>query len=164
MIVYKTGVIINIIKFKKITLYVDCESSIFLGNIKANEIGIYLPSDEILLNKFEIGIYLPSDEILLNKFNAMNWDVVTDNLIHIKFLIKYSPILSKLIDNDELESIEIEKIFDDQCFNEIKFSNFIELNNGLSFPINALTFSVKDKKILIDNIFEQFLKIEKILK
>ena len=137
MIVYKTGVIINIIKFKKITLYVDCESSVFLGNIKANE----------------IGIYLPSDEILLNKFNAMNWDVVTDNLIHIKFLIKYSPILSKLIDNDELESIEIEKIFDYQCFDETKFSNFIELNNGLSFPINTLTFTMKYKKILIDNIF-----------
>ena len=148
MIVYKTSEIINIIKFKKITLYVDCESSVFLGNIKANE----------------IGIYLPSDEILLNKFNAMNWDVATDNLIHIKFLIKYSPILSKLIDNDELESIEIEKIFDDQCFDETKFSNFIELNNGLSFPINTLTFTMKDKKILIDNIFEQFLKIEKILK
>ena len=148
MIVYKIGVIINIIKFKKITLYVDCESSVFLGNIKANE----------------IGVYLPSDEILLNKFNAMNWDIVTDNLIHIKFLIKYSPILSKLIDNDELESIEIEKIFDDQCFDETKFSNFIELNNGLSFPINTLTFTMKYKKILIDNIFEQFLKIEKILK
>ena len=148
MIVYKASEIINIIKFKKFTLYIDGESSIFLGNIKANE----------------IGIYLSSDEILLNKFNITNWDVITDNLIHIKFLIKYSPILSKLIDNDELESIEIEKIFDDQCFNEIKFSNFIELNNGLSFPINALTFTVKDKKILIDNIFEQFLKIEKILK
>ena len=90
MIVYKIGEVINIIKFKKITLYVDGWSSIFLGNIKANE----------------IGIYLPSDEILLNKFNAMNWDIVTDNLIHIKFLIKYSPILSKLIDNDELESID----------------------------------------------------------
>ena len=71
MIVYKTGEMISIIKFKKITLYIDGESSIFLGNIKANE----------------IGIYLPSDEILLNKFNTMYWNVVTDNLIHIKFLI-----------------------------------------------------------------------------
>ena len=71
MIVYKTDEMINIIKFKKFTLYIDGESSIFLGNIKANE----------------IGIYFPSDEILLNKFNAMNWDIATDNLIHIKFLI-----------------------------------------------------------------------------
>ena len=72
MIAYKTGEMISIIKFKKITLYVDGESSIFLGNIKANE----------------IGIYLPSDEILFNKFNTMYWNVVTDNLIHIKCLMK----------------------------------------------------------------------------
>ena len=70
----------------------------FLGNIKANE----------------ICIYLPSDEILLNKFNVMNWDVVTDNLIHIKFLIKYSPTLSKLIDNDELDFKMVEMPSDGQ--------------------------------------------------
>ena len=130
MIVYKTGEMINIIKFKKITLYVDGESSIFLGNIKANE----------------IGICLPSDEILLNKFNAMNWDVVTDNLIHIKFLIKYSPILSKLIDNDELddfEMVEVSNIYDeflnpkyyvkfnktDKKFFEVNSTDYKQMNN-----------------------------------
>ena len=130
MIVYKIGVIINIIKFKKITLYIDCESSIFLGNIKTNE----------------IGIYLPSDEILLNKFNAMNWDIVTDNLIHIKFLIKYSPILSKLIDNDELddfEMVEVSNIYDeflnpkyyvkfnktDKKFFEVNSTDYKQMNN-----------------------------------
>ena len=130
MIVYKIGVIINIIKFKKITLYIDCESSVFLGNIKANE----------------IGICLPSDEILLNKFNAMNWDVVTDNLIHIKFLIKYSPILSKLIDNDELddfEMVEVSNIYDeflnpkyyvkfnktDKKFFEVNSTDYKQMNN-----------------------------------
>ena len=99
MIVYKTCEMINIIKFKKITLYIDGESSIFLGNFKEGE----------------IGIYLPSDEILLNKFNAMNWDIATDNLIHIKFLIKYSPIFSKLIDNDELdfEIVEVSNAYDE---------------------------------------------------
>ena len=130
MIVYKIGVIINIIKFKKITLYVDCESSVFLGNIKANE----------------IGICLPSDEILLNKFNAMNWDVVTYNLIHIKFLIKCSPILSKLIDNDELddfEMVEVSNIYDeflnpkyyvkfnktDKKFFEVNSTDYKQMNN-----------------------------------
>ena len=99
MIIYKTDEMINIIKFKKFTLYIDEESSIFLVNIKANE----------------IGIYFPSDEILLNKFNAMNWDIATDNLIHIKFLIKYSPIFSKLIDNDELdfEIVEVSNAYDE---------------------------------------------------
>ena len=130
MIVYKTGEMISIIKFKKITLYIDGESSIFLGNIKANE----------------IGIYLPSDEILLNKFNTMYWNTVTDNLIHIKFLIKYSPILSKLIDNDELddfEMIEVSNIYDeflnpkyyvkfnktDKKFFEVNSTDYKQMNN-----------------------------------
>ena len=130
MIVYKTSEMINIIKFKKITLYVDGESSIFLGNIKANE----------------IGIYLPSDEILLNKFNVMYWNTVTDNLIHIKFLIKYSPILSKLINNDELddfEMVEVSNIYDeflnpkyyvkfnktDKKFFEVNSTDYKQMNN-----------------------------------
>ena len=130
MIIYKTGEMISIIKFKKITLYIDGESSIFLGNIKANE----------------IGIYLPSDEILLNKFNTMYWNTVTDNLIHIKFLIKYSPILSKLIDNDELddfEMVEVSNIYDeflnpkyyvkfnktDKKFFEVNSTDYKQMNN-----------------------------------
>ena len=130
MIVYKTSEMISIIKFKKITLYIDGESSIFLGNIKANE----------------IGIYLPSDEILLNKFNTMYWNTVTDNLIHIKFLIKYSPILSKLIDNDELddfEMVEVSNIYDeflnpkyyvkfnktDKKFFEVNSTDYKQMNN-----------------------------------
>ena len=130
MTVYKTSEMISIIKFKKITLYIDGESSIFLGNIKANE----------------IGIYLPSDEILLNKFNTMYWNTVTDNLIHIKFLIKYSPILSKLIDNDELddfEMVEVSNIYDeflnpkyyvkfnktDKKFFEVNSTDYKQMNN-----------------------------------
>ena len=139
MIVYKTGVIIDIIKFKKITLYVDCESSVFLGNIKANE----------------IGICLPSDEILLNKFNAMNWDIVTDNLIHIKFLIKYSPILSKLIDNDELdfEIVEVSNAYDE--FLNPKY--YIELNktDKKFFEVNSTDY----KKV--NNIDYNYINVEK---
>ena len=115
MIVYKTCEMINIIKFKKITLYIDGESSIFLGNFKEGE----------------IGIYLPSDEILLNKFNAIKWNIATDNLIHIKFLIKYSPILSKLIDNDELD------------FEIVEVSN---AHNEFLNPKYYIEFNKKDKK------------------
>ena len=130
MIVYKTSEMISIIKFKKISLYIDGESSIFLGNIKANE----------------IGICLPSDEILLNKFNVMYWNIVTDNLIHIKFLIKCSPILSKLIDNNELddfEMVEVSNIYDeflnpkyyvkfnktDKKFFEVNSTDYKQMNN-----------------------------------
>ena len=147
MIVYKIGVIINIIKFKKITLYIDCESSIFLGNIKTNE----------------IGIYLPSDEILLNKFNAMNWDVVTDNLIHIKFLIKYSPILSKLIDNDELDFKMVEMPSDDKFLNQkyyIKFNKtdkkFFKINSSDYKKVNNINYNY----INIDEEFKNLINLE----
>ena len=143
MIVYKTGVIIDIIKFKKITLYIDCESSVFLGNIKANE----------------IGIYLPSDEILLNKFNAMNWDVVTDNLIHIKFLIKYSPILSKLIDNDELNFKMVEMPSDDKFLNQNYYIKFNETDKKF-FKINSSDYKkVNDINYNYINVDEEFKKL-----
>ena len=135
MIVYKTGEMISIIKFKKITLYIDGESSIFLGNIKANE----------------IGICLPSDEILLNKFNVMYWNTVTDHLIHIKFLIKYSPILSKLIDNDELDFkiVEVSNVYDE--FLNPKY--YIELNktDKKFFEVNSTDYKKVKALISIAN-------------
>ena len=144
MIVYKTGEMISIIKFKKITLYIDGESSIFLGNIKANE----------------IGICLPSDEILLNKFNVMYWNTVTDNLIHIKFLIKYSPILSKLINNDELddfEMVEVSNIYDEFLNPKyyVKFNKtdkkFFEVNSTDYKQINNIDYNyINVEKELID--------------
>ena len=144
MIIYKTGEMISIIKFKKITLYIDGESSIFLGNIKANE----------------IGIYLPSDEILLNKFNAMYWNDVTNNLIHIKFLIKYSPILSKLIDNDELddfEMVEVSNVYDEFLNPKyyIKFNKtdkkFFEVNSTDYKKVNNIDYNyINVEKELID--------------
>ena len=144
MIVYNTGEMISIIKFKKITLYIDGESSIFLGNIKANE----------------IGICLPSDEILLNKFNVMYWNTVTDNLIHIKFLIKYSPILSKLIDNDELddfEMVEVSNIYDEFLNPKyyVKFNKtdkkFFEVNSTDYKQINNIDYNyINVEKELID--------------
>ena len=148
MIVYKTGEMINIIKFKKITLYVDGESSIFLGNIKANE----------------IGIYLPSDEILLNKFNEMYWNDVTNNLIHIKFLIKYSPILSKLIDNDELdfEIVEVSNAYDEFLNPKyyIKFNKtdkkFFEVNSTDYKKVNNIDYNyINVEKELIDLLNEE---------
>ena len=139
MIIYKTCEMISIIKFKKITLYIDGESSIFLGNIKVNE----------------IGIYLSSDEILLNKFNTIYWNTVTDNLIHIKFLIKYSPILSKLIDNDELdfEIVEVSNAYNE--FLNLKY--YIEFNktDKKFFEVNSTDY----KKV--NNIDYNYINVEK---
>ena len=143
MIVYKTGEMINIIKFKKITLYIDGESSIFLGNFKEGE----------------IGIYLPSDEILLNKFNAIKWNIATDNLIHIKFLIKYSPILSKLINNDELDFKIVEMPSDDKFLNQKHYIKFNETDKKF-FKINSSDYKkVNDINYNYINVDEEFKKL-----
>ena len=148
MIIYKTGEMISIIKFKKITLYIDGESSIFLGNIKENE----------------IGIYLSSDEILLDKFNTMYWNTITDNLIHIKFLIKYSPIFSKLIDNDELdfEIVEVSNAYDEFLNPKyyIKFNKtdkkFFEVNSTDYKKVNNIDYNyINVEKELIDLLNEE---------
>ena len=131
--------LIYFIKFKNIKLAMDFYTCIFLGNIKANE----------------IGIYFPSDEILLNKFNVTNWNTVTNNLIHIKFLIKYSPILSKLIDNNELD-FEIVKV--SNTHNEfLNLRYYIKFNKTGKefFNINSTDY----KKV--NNIDYNYINVEK---
>ena len=44
---------------------------------------------------------------LLKKFKIYDWDKYNDDLIQIKFLVKYSCILSKLIDLSEFNNIEL---------------------------------------------------------
>ena len=92
--VYKGLNIIFSVQFKKIEILIDCDSHVFLGNIKSDKIGI----------SKRIGL------ILLRKFKIFNWDNCSENLAHIKFLAKYSPIFSKFIDDEELDKIELEKI------------------------------------------------------
>ena len=86
--------IIISVQFKKIEILIDRDSYVFLGNIKSDEIGI---SKRIRL-------------ILLRKFKISNWDRHSKNLAHIKFLVKYSPIFSKFIDDEELDKIELEEL------------------------------------------------------
>ena len=91
---YKNLDIIFSVQFKKIEILIDCDSYMFLGNIKSDKIGI----------SKRIGL------ILLKKFKISNWDGYTKNLVHIKFLAKYSPIFSKFIDDEELDKIELEEL------------------------------------------------------
>ena len=92
--IYKNLNIIFGVQFKKIEILIDCDSYVFLGNIKSDKIGI---------NK-KIG------SILLKKFKILHWDSYNKNLVHIKFLVKYSPIFSKFIDDEELDKIELEEL------------------------------------------------------
>ena len=77
------------IYFKKCTIYVNSFSGIFLSN-----------------NKNNLSIKDSSNRALLNKFNVDDWDEYTTDLVHIKFLIKFSSIFNKIADVNELNNVE----------------------------------------------------------
>ena len=85
--------LIYFIRFKNIKLAMDFDICVFLGEIKDNRIELNVDIERFLLKKFKI-----------SKFDSF-----TKNLAHIKFLVKYSPILSKFINFEELNSIKIQK-------------------------------------------------------
>ena len=85
---------IYFIRFKNIKLAIDFDTCVFLGEIKDSRIELNLNTKRFLLKKFKI-----------SQFYSF-----TKNLVHIKFLAKYSPIFSKFIDDEELDKIELEEL------------------------------------------------------
>ena len=85
--------LIYFIRFKNIKLAIDFDTCIFLGEIKNNCIELNANTKRFLSKKFKIN----------------NFDSFTKNLVHIKFLVKYSPILSKFINFEEFNSIKIQR-------------------------------------------------------
>ena len=77
------------IYFKKCTIYVNSFSGVFLSNDKNN-----------------LSINDSLNRTLLNKFNVDDWDEYTTDLVHIKFLIKFSSIFNKIADVNELNNVE----------------------------------------------------------
>ena len=138
---YNSLDIIFSVQFKKIEILVDCDSYMFLGNIKSDKIGI------------SKGIGL----ILLRKFKIYNWDRYNKNLAHIKFLAKYSPIFSQFIDDEEFNNIKIQK----KDYELIDWTEVycIKFNNGLKF-FNTEEIEIDfDTKVLCTDIDSEFLKI-----
>ena len=88
---------------------------------------------------------------LLNKFKLNFWDENSNKMIsHIKFLVKYSSILSKLINEEEFENVEF-KEFDMGLIYESTLgygSYYIEFNNK-NF-LNTQTLRFKSDTILIE--------------
>ena len=123
---YNSLDIIFSVQFKKIEILIDCDSYMFLGNIKSDKIGI----------SKRIGL------ILLKKFKISNWDGYTKNLVHIKFLAKYSPIFSKFIDDEELDKIELEEL------QRISHNPYYLKFEG-KFYFHFLTSNCKNKRIVI---------------
>ena len=87
----------------------------------------------------------------MNKFKLNFWDEDSSKMVpHIKFLVKYSPILSKLINEEEFENVEF-KEFDMRLIYESTLgygSYYIEFNNK-NF-LNTQTLEFKSDTILIE--------------
>ena len=88
------------IRFKNCTIYINSISGAFLSH-----------------DKNFLSIERKANRVLANKFKICTWDEINENLSHIKFLIKYSPVFSKLVDLTELNTIE----FCDPKFGSTKF-------------------------------------------
>ena len=89
MLVEIANGVMHRIYFKNCTIYINSAT------------GIFLSKDKNILS-----IERKTNRILVNKFRIRSWNEITENLSHIKFLIKYSPIFSKLVDLIELDKIE----------------------------------------------------------
>ena len=133
--------LIYFIRFKNIKLAIDFDTYIFLGEIKDGHIELNLNIKSFLLKKFKI-----------NKFDSF-----TKNLVHIKFLVKYSPILSKFINFEEFNSIEIQK----KDYKSINWGEvyYIRFNNGLKFfNTEEIDFDIETQYININSKFSRILK------
>ena len=132
---------IYFVQFKNIKLAIDFDTCVFLGEIKDGRIELNLNTKRFLLKKFKI-----------SKFYSF-----TKNLVHIKFLAKYSPIFSKFIDDEEFNNIKIQK----KDYESIDWAEVycIKFNNGLKF-FNTEEIEIDfDTKALCTDIDSEFLKI-----
>ena len=133
--------LIYFIQFKNIKLAIDFDIYIFLGEIKDNRIELNENIKRFLSKKFKI-----------NKFDSF-----TKNLVHIKFLVKYSPILSKFINFEEFNNIKIQR----KDYKSIDWGDvyYIRFNNGLKFfNTEEVDFDTKTLYINIDSKFSKILK------
>ena len=138
---------IYLVKLNKITIYIDNEVFTFLGE---------------KINK-EIKIKTDTDFMLRNKFRISSWDEYND-LSHIKFLIRYSSILSNFATEEDFENVSIVDIEDiDDDIWDPQF--YISMNdtdekffNIYSFGYNTLTGM---KFLRLD---ERFIKFNKTMK
>ena len=132
------------IQFKNIKIALGRNICIFLSNIDKNN---------------NIKIYKSIKEKLLKKFKVYDWDSIdyNENMFHIKFLVKYSPILSKFIDTSEFDTIEFVPSSDNVVDNWCNVS-YIKLNDGKKF-FNVHDVSYTGQDMICLKIDSEFLKI-----
>lgn len=132
MNVIKRKSIVYIIELNKIALYMNDDCGVFLGKI----------------NNKEIKISLNSDRMLKKKFKTIKWDIYENTFSHIKFLIKYSPIFSMFVTEEDFKDITFEEI---ENISEKKYmSSFLIFNESKDkfFNVEDIFVNVKGEKIL----------------
>ena len=137
---------IDFIQFKNIKIALDMDVYVFLGNIDKN-------------NNIKVHKYVRKK--LLKKFKVNRWDSLdyNKNLFHIKFLVKYSPILSKFIDTSEFDTIEFAP-YSDQIVDNWDNVSYINLNDGKKFfNVYDVAYTGQDIDIMCLKVDSEFLKI-----
>ena len=122
--------------FKNVKIYTDENLCVFLSSID---------SENNLKMSYETNYFL------LKKFKINDWDMYNDDLIQIKFLVKYSCILSKLVDLSEFNDIELINI------NNVNNPD-IEWYNDYYLYINDIGFCGSDEVKYTRN--EMIIRIE----
>ena len=135
---------IDFIQFKNIKIALDMDVYVFLGNIDKNN---------------DIKVYACIREKLLEKFKVDRWDSLdyNENMLHIKFLVKYSPILSKFVDLTEFDTIEFVPSSDSTVGNWPNIS-YIKFNDGKEF-FNVYDVAYTGQDIICLKVDSEFLKI-----
>ena len=138
---------IYLVKLHKITIYIDNEVFTFLGE---------------KINK-EIKIKTDTDFMLRNKFRISSWDEYND-LSHIKFLIRYSSILSNFAIEEDFENVfivDIEDIDDDIWHPEF----YVSMNDTDEKFFNIYSFGCNTSTGMeFLRIDERFIKFNKTMK
>ena len=132
------------IQFENIKIALGRNICIFLSNIDKN---------------INVKIYKSIREKLLKKFKVYSWDSLdyNKNLFHIKFLVKYSPVLSKFIDTSELDIIKfIPSSY--QVVGNWNNTSYIKFNDGKEF-FNVYDVACTGQDIICLKIDSEFLKI-----
>ena len=128
--------IYNVI-FKKVTLYMSNYACLFLSK----------PTGK----NHELRFNSETNSMILKKFNVYCWDLCGSNYLHLKFLVTYSPILSKFIDPSEFNDVKIVKSGSNR-----KNESLIKFKHKNFYSVNDISYT--GKNIMIserNNIFNE---------
>ena len=139
-------VTIDFIQFKNVKIAIDRNICVFISGINKD-------------NNIKVHKYVRKK--LLKKFKVDRWDSLdyNKNLFHIKFLVKYSPILSKFVDLTEFDTIEFTPSSDNVVDNWNNIA-YVNLNDGKEF-FNVYDASYTERDVISLEIDSEFLKILK---